>query len=164
VAATGVHGANRLASNSLLEGLVFGARAAQAMLEDGHPLPSAAAAADVAGPAAGWPERAELQARAWEGLGLERDAAGLRALLDWLEAPRPEVEALRGRAGAEARNLADVARAMGRCALFREESRGGHFRSDFPERDERFLGHTWLDASGARLADVDVPLPARAQC
>jgi L-aspartate oxidase len=164
VAATGVHGANRLASNSLLEGLVFGARAAEAMVEDGHPPPAAGAAEAGLGAARPGPPRAELQRRAWEGLGLERDASSLRELLGWLEGRRTEAAERRGRAAAEDRNLADVARAMARCALFREESRGAHCRTDFPEADERFRGHSMLDAAGVRLADVDAPVPARARC
>ncbi len=157
-AGTGVHGANRLASNSLLEGLVFGARAAAAMAGDestgsGAPGPEPGAAAAPAIP----PE--ELRPRAWEALGLERDGAGLRALLADLARAGPPRAAVRSRAEAEARNLADVARAMASSALFREESRGGHFRRDFPERDEaRFLGHTLLDAGGPRLVDVESPV------
>jgi L-aspartate oxidase len=166
VAATGVHGANRLASNSLLEGLVFGARAAAAMAEDGHP-PSPSLPADdgvyaAAGRERSDPEAAAVRIRdlAWRGLGLERNAEGLRAALAELDSLR---RALAGRpssrAAAEARNLADVAEAMGRCALFREESRGGHFRSDFPLTDDRrFGGHTLLEAGLPRLADADLPL------
>jgi len=60
------------------------------------------------------------------------------------------------RATLTACSLAQVAWAMARSAQFREESRGGHFRSDFPELDDaRFLGHTVLDADGPRLVDVD---------
>jgi succinate dehydrogenase/fumarate reductase flavoprotein subunit len=51
---------------------------------------------------------------------------------------------------------------MTRCALFREESRGAHFRSDFPERDDaRFLGHTLLEAGAPRLTDVEQPLQVK---
>ncbi len=60
------------------------------------------------------------------------------------------------RLSAEDRNLADVTWAMATSALFREESRGGHFRSDFPATDDsRFFGHTLLDAAGARLVPVE---------
>src|SRR5206468_8922733 len=151
------HGANRLASNSLLEGLVFGARAAAAMAGDestdaGVPGPEPASAGAPAIP----PQ--ELRPRAWAALGLEREAAGLRALLADLTSERPARAAVRSRAEAEACNLADVARAMAACALFREESRGGHFRRDFPETDDaRFLGHTLLDAYGPRLVSVESP-------
>jgi L-aspartate oxidase len=164
VAATGVHGANRLASNSLLEGLVFGARAAEAMVEDGNaPAPPEVRLASDAFVAAA-PARSDIQRRAWEALGLERDGDGLRELLRCLDDGRRPTGASQGRAAVEERNLADVARAMARSALFREESRGSHFRSDFPEADARFRGHTWFDAAGLRLADADVPVPARVGC
>src|SRR5216683_1594279 len=151
-AGTGVHGANRLASNSLLEGLVFGARASEAMAADPAPAAAGASLADAS------PRRvpeegrevdpaglvATLRRRAWDSLGLERDGAGLRGLLDDLAALGAQVAAHpRHRAAAEARNLVAVAEAMAAGALFREESRGGHFRTDFPETDDaRFLGHT----------------------
>jgi L-aspartate oxidase len=163
-AGTGVHGANRLASNSLLEGLVFGARAAEAMVEE-PALPAAVVeAAPPAAPRQGLPPE-ELRARAWDALGLEREAGSMTALRDALAAPRDEPARVRSRAEAEGRNLTDVAWAMAVSALFREESRGGHFRRDFPERDDgRFLGHTRLDAAGPSLVDVDAPLsgPAKA--
>ncbi|HSB62269.1 MAG TPA: FAD-binding protein, partial [Vicinamibacteria bacterium] len=157
-AATGVHGANRLASNSLLEGLVFGARAAGAMAEDGagRGAPGGASAPEGAGAV----PREELRRMAWEALGLERDAAGLRAFLHRLSGGRPAAAA-GSRAEAEARNLADVARAMALSALFREESRGAHYRTDFPLADDaRFLAHTLLEGGRARPADLEEPLAA----
>jgi len=166
-AGTGVHGANRLASNSLLEGLVFGARAAAAMARDSHPVPPEGRS--LRGPAGAAPAdlarfRDEVRRRAWDGLGLARDAEGLAAVVEFLDglaeergSPGPD------RASVETRNLVDVARAMARCALFREESRGGHFRSDFPRPDDaRFHGHTLLEASGPRLVGVDLGLAVRA--
>jgi L-aspartate oxidase len=98
-------------------------------------------------------------------LGLERDAAGLARLLDWLGPLRSPSPAPASRAAAELHNLADVAWAMARGALFREESRGAHFRADFPRTDPlRFRGHTLLDAAGARLVDVEAPLLSVAPC
>ena len=161
-AATGVHGANRLASNSLLEGLVFGARAAGSMSEDTAvppprdvpPAPSGSVT-----PA----DREEIRRRNWTSLGLERSRDGLAALQAYLESVRSTPDAApRDRAAAETRNLADVAHAMTRCALFREESRGAHFRSDFPERDDqRFRGHTLLEAGALHLTEVEQPLQVK---
>jgi L-aspartate oxidase len=170
-AGLGVHGANRLASNSLLEGLVFGARAAQAMAEDEAPRADAVAAPPLAPDRPSEPEveqrlRGELRQHAWQGLGLERDAVGLTGLLGWLDHARPALPASpRRRESAELRNLADVAWAMARCALFREESRGAHFRTDFPRPDDlRFRGHTLLSSGAPRLADVESALLLGARC
>ncbi len=162
VAATGVHGANRLASNSLLEGLVFGARAAEAMA--GDPAPPVASPAAAGAPAVGAAreplvDSRTLQRRAWAALGVERDGAGLRAFSTDVERWRAVPAVPAHRAAAEARNLVEVASAMATCALFREESRGAHFRSDFPATDDaRFLGHTRLDGGGTRLVPKDDPL------
>jgi L-aspartate oxidase len=162
VAATGVHGANRLASNSLLEGLVFGARAAEAMVADAPPAPRAAVPGGSTN-AATRADRADIRRRTWESLGLERTREGLAELETFLEAARAGgAAAPRDRAAAETDNLADVAWAMTRSALFREESRGAHFRTDFPERDDaRFLGHTLLADGATRLTDVEQPLQVR---
>jgi L-aspartate oxidase len=168
VAGNGVHGANRLASNSLLEGLVFGARAAEAMAADRNPAPEAdPVSASLRAPR---PRKAglrdDLRRRAWESLGLERDAAGLRVLIDFLETLR-RAASLRpaDRAAAEDDNLADVARAMAASALFREESRGAHFRTDFPKADDaRFRGHTLLEGGTPRLVDAECPVALETRC
>ena len=164
-AATGVHGANRLASNSMLEGLVFGARAGLAMQNDDNPP----AAADKL---AEWRLVLDvrdqqipvelLRRRTWEAVGLAREADELRSFLSWLaDWSRSSVEQA-NRPGIEARNLVDFTTAMARCALFREESRGAHFRRDFAApHDERFLGHTLLDARGPRVVGLDAPLVRR---
>jgi L-aspartate oxidase len=166
-AGTGVHGANRLASNSLLEGLVFGARAAEAMAADcdAVPAPQRPVEAEAARRSAGG-IREELRGRTWSALGLERDAGGLKGLLSWLDAQRERVAgAPADRAAAEERNLVDVAQTMARSALFREESRGGHFRRDFPATDDaRFRGHTMMDEGGPRLVDVDAPVAVELPC
>ncbi len=162
VAGTGVHGANRLASNSLLEGLVYGARAAETMIEDEAPAPAQSfdPAPDVSERPA--EVRDAIRAEAWSKLGLERDTAGLLSLLRFLEPVRARSGAPRNRAEAETRNLADVAWAMATGALFREESRGAHFRPDFPATDDaRFKGHSLLEGGRVRLADVDAPIPER---
>jgi L-aspartate oxidase len=169
VAGTGVHGANRLASNSLLEGLVFGARAADAMAADANELPVSPLPERERGRGEGQgqgPEgplpsvRHELQRRCWQALGLERDGAAIGDLLRWLAARRAEqAERPRTREAAEDRNLLDVAPSMATSARFREESRGAHFRRDFPRLDDaRFRGHTLLEGGIPRLVDADSPV------
>jgi len=137
-ACTGVHGANRLASNSLLEGLVFGALAAEAMAtEQGTGNREQGTAGVVVGGSAsdveGW--IAELQALMWRDAGLLRDAAGLQRAQAGLAALRATQPRGMTRRALEARNLHTVAETMVQAALGREESRGAHFRKDFPQRD-----------------------------
>jgi L-aspartate oxidase len=142
-ACTGVHGANRLASNSLLEGLVFGALAAEAMVADvqlsdarsqlSEEGSGTVAGADEDGLVEGW--IAELQGIMWRDAGLLRDGAGLRRARAALAAMcETQPQGLMRRA-VEARNLHTVAEVIVRAALGREESRGAHYRMDFPERD-----------------------------
>jgi len=169
VAGNGVHGANRLASNSLLEGLVFGARAAEAMAGDDNPQPSADGGLVMKGLAARQQRtgaRQELRDRAWAALGLERNATGLKDLLAWLDTVRgPDQEGPADRMAVETGNLTDVAWAMSVCALFREESRGAHFRTDFPSVDDaRFHGHTLLESGTPRLVDAEFPVPLETRC
>jgi L-aspartate oxidase len=137
VACTGVHGANRLASNSLLEGLVFGARAGEAM-KAAPGVRSANGRSGVPGLDLAPPMRpfADLTPRRitvadarevmWEYAGLFRTADGLRTALERLGAPRPDEE-----------TSITVGRLIAKAALRREESRGAHFRLDLPERDDR---------------------------
>jgi L-aspartate oxidase len=149
VACTGLHGANRLASNSLLEGLVYGGRVAEA-LDHGNPSVN-----DVAG---GWQtpvsvdlgdlpdaepyNRSDLQALMWESVGLRRTADGLREALETLRGWRtPEVTDAKA---TEDANLLLVARAVTASALRRTESRGGHYRADFPATDPAQTVHSGL--------------------
>jgi L-aspartate oxidase len=146
-ACTGVHGANRLASNSLLEGLVFGARAAAAMK-------ASPAAARLRTATEGWsaplpggtlpppepPGAASVPDLLWEGAGLVRHAAGLARAVGSLAAVSEGLEAAltEGSTAADRRAaaVALVGLLVARAALRREESRGGHRRTDFPDRDD----------------------------
>jgi L-aspartate oxidase len=120
VAATGVHGANRLASNSLLEALVFGRRAAAAMREENR------VEATMAGPAKPFSTALNEDVRdiAWRHAGIVRNAEGLKKGLKLLGEIRQES------------NLLTVARIIHECALAREESRGAHYRDDFPQSSQ----------------------------
>src|ERR1700733_10975558 len=155
VACTGVHGANRLASNSLLEGLVFGARAAEAMRGAEHRAQSSELRADAKRVQDHEPRDfseplRELQQLMWSKAGLLRDAEGLRAAAG--EFPRLS-RAWRGawltRALVEYRNLHTVSKLIVQSALAREESRGAHYRNDFPRRDdEKFGEHSIIQREG----------------
>ena len=140
-ACTGVHGANRLASNSLLEGLVFGALAAEAMADDkstgGGRQSSVTAPTRVVERAREGadtePWIARLRALMWRDAGLLRDAQGLVRAQKELDAMLRTLPRGMNRREIEARNLYTVAGAIVEAALGREESRGAHFRSDFPD-------------------------------
>lgn len=128
-ACTGLHGANRLASNSLTECFVFGARAAHAGLSEPVPRPATALPPPPRDRSVVVPERSSQHAL-WEHAGIERTAEGLRRVL---EDPHPLV------------------RLVARCALLREESRGAHRRLDFPDTDPA------LDGQHAVVGADDVP-------
>jgi L-aspartate oxidase len=131
VASTGVHGANRLASNSLLEGIVFGARAGLAMEE----APAARTAPGETEPIAA-PECAasEIRALASRSCGITRDEAGLSSALIAVDSLKrvPLMPLTRG--GVETANLATLLRLIASAALARQESRGAHYRADFPQK------------------------------
>jgi len=165
VACTGVHGANRLASNSLLEGLVFGRRGGVAMREW-----AASAGASWAGPSGAAEVHATpheagglapevtadwIRDLAWRHIGLLRDRDGLDDAVRRLDAAQGAAAAGRGGAmGAPGepdrvrRSLLTVAALMARAARRREESRGGHYRLDFPARDDARWRRHVVDTKG----------------
>jgi L-aspartate oxidase len=148
VACTGVHGANRLASNSLLEGLVFGARAAAAMTGAPGEAPlkanrrmAARWSDSTSKPSSRILTAQEVREVMWRDAGLFRSKTGLaRAVrqldgaydlgLGMIQDGQPTAAFWRDF------NLASVSRLIARAAFGREESRGGHYREDFPSRDD----------------------------
>ena len=166
VACTGVHGANRLASNSLLEGLVFGARAAEAMRgRAGAATPPSSDAEDASRPAgqgAARPELAEVRELMWMHVGLVRDEGPLAAAVDKLAAWRAGLTRAAYRTAAERRlaSVVTVGWLIARAALRRQESRGGHFRADFPNRDDLHWRRHVADVL-ARDSAVQAPASAR---
>ena len=162
VACTGVHGANRLASNSLLEGLVFGARIVERTISPTSGDPDSDETAIQISDTAGTREKRstignrslqELQQMMWDRLGLVRDEAGLlagqTALTTWLdEMPEPRTASEH-----ELANMLLIGRLMATAAGERRESRGGHYRSDFPNTDPKWRRHIVLSkAEAARSA------------
>jgi L-aspartate oxidase len=168
VASSGVHGANRLASNSLLESVVFSHRAAEAALrlraEAPPPSPAAVAEPPSGDRRAGSPPSPEwarlegrLAAAMWEGVGLVRDAAGLgsaRAVVDGI------------RRGCELDGSPDAGRLRARAltatlvcdaALARQESRGSHLRDDFPDSRHECLGIWVTDRNRGLRFDSHAP-------
>jgi L-aspartate oxidase len=211
VSCTGVHGANRLASNSLLESLVFAHRAASAIRADaraavGAPrawaglpntvpiselVPSNAASfpragvdADAespesvgmpgvvaaclgdsvpdshegAGASAGLrePTRAELHELMWRDAGVHRDAVGLREARDVLAGWELSVSGEASIERRETANLLQLARVLVSAALAREESRGAHYRADFPEPELPFAHHITVQAAARRASPAPV--------
>jgi L-aspartate oxidase len=149
VAATGVHGANRRPSNSLLEGLVYGARAGKAMREELKQLRNSAnapkKAASQNGPVdAGIEELiGQIQDIMWKHAGIVRTRIGMQEALKKLEVLGPRVAHPRTRRAWEAANLHLAGSLVVRAALAREESRGAHYRTDYPARDDKkFLKHS----------------------
>ena len=149
VSASGMHGANRLASNSLLEALSFASRVASDI--KAHETPSSrtgkpnsqtvtpyASAAEVAA-------IAQLRAQMYANAGLVRDAAGLQAGL----AAIAQYNATFSHPCLEFRNLLDVGKLIIDAALLRRESRGSHYRSDYPLSDEAFAKRSFSTLEGA---------------
>lgn len=150
VACTGVHGANRLASNSLLEGVVFGARAGRTMAASILPFRSA-----VEPEPARFPDIAEreLRAIAWNSCGVLRSGPELSAAYNRLLSHSSHSMQGADRFAFELRNMHQVATLISLAGLAREESRGGHYRIDFPQKSAAFEKHSviTLDGKDAKL-------------
>jgi L-aspartate oxidase len=137
-----VHGANRLASNSLLEAAVFGARAGRAA--GAEAWPAAAASRNIVAPELPAPDLQRLRQLMSRHAGVVRDATGLTTLL-------LEIEAMQAQHGRSPALVA--ARLIAACALARKENRGGHFRADAtPQAAPR---RTFV-----KLAQVETPVGA----
>lgn len=145
--ASGVHGANRLASNSLLEALVYATRVAK---DIAGALPASAAPKvqlhDVrtASDEACTQAVSDLRSVMYANVGLVRDEAGLNAALARLA----ELHVTHPAQSAELRNLLTVGRLVTAAALTRKESRGSHYRSDYPEADEAFAKRSFTTLAG----------------
>ncbi len=163
VACTGVHGANRLASNSLLEGLVFGARsgsaaaadhargrhvvgAQDAAIEDERTVSETAVAGARASGDVALAVRKRVRRLMWERVGILRNRESIkRALLEFEQISRAPL-------ARASRNFLNVATLIARSALWREESRGAHFRTDFPERDDEHWRVHSIVREGAEIS------------
>ena len=162
VACTGVHGANRLASNSLLEGLVYGARAGQAMREElQQSLKSVSGGSNGKAACGKKPQPAAVpveemistvQNIMWRDAGIVRTGNGLRRAITQLQELRPRLLMDGTRRCCETRNMLETGLLIARSALAREESRGAHYRTDFPaHNDAKFLKHTIVTADQIRF-------------
>ncbi|MGC2698250.1 MAG: L-aspartate oxidase [Candidatus Angelobacter sp.] len=157
-ACTGVHGANRLASNSLLEGLVFGARAGQTMCAElknaatgfaNEPNDHAASGGSEANPE---PVIQEIQEAMWSKVGIVRTRQGLTEALQQLQAITEKLPPPTSRRNCEARNIHTAAVLIARSALARLESRGAHYRTDYPAHDDaRFKKHSIVGEKDIRF-------------
>lgn len=146
---TGIHGANRLASNSLLEALVYGQRiASQVLATDKAKTDDKLGSLDLKPSVSGIAElRSRLRSLVWRQGGLVRSRQGLEAALSELRSMSRQLPdgLYRDPQVMEVVNMLALAQMLIEGALLREESRGGHYRRDFPESSQNCLGH-WLFA------------------
>jgi L-aspartate oxidase len=147
-AATGAHGANRLPSNSLLEGIVYGARAGKAMRADLKPVSRRTVEPKAAysnGPVDAGVEDliAKMQAVMETDVGIVRTRTGMQQAIKTLEEITPKLAQPKTRRAYEAANLHMASLLVARSALAREESRGAQYRMDYPDHDDKkFLKHS----------------------
>lgn len=164
-ACTGVHGANRLASNSLLEGLVFGARAGQAMQQNGSTTNHRPETSDEdtqnkeRGSASQSSTRTdpetiirEVQQLMWHKVGIVRSRQDLREALERLQSLTACLPQAPSRRAYEACNIHTAALLIARSAMTRLESRGAHYRTDYPAHDDaKFKKHSVISGSSIRF-------------
>ncbi len=148
-AASGVHGANRFPSNSLLESLVFGARAGRAMRDELRPVKKSGIQPVSVVPSNGAMDTAleqlitQIQDLMWSEVGIVRMRPGMQKAVNALGELSPKFANATTRRANEAANLHTAALLVARSALAREESRGAHYRIDYPDHeDKRFLRHS----------------------
>jgi L-aspartate oxidase len=145
VARTGVHGANRLASNSLLEGLVFAERVARDLVETPRELPEPGSERWTVPPlddrGAAQVAADEIRQLMWDHASIARTSTGLRRCATLLA----QIGERLSPGATEERNLLVTAQLVAEAALLRKESRGGHYRSDFPKTRRKWQGRhiTW---------------------
>ena len=153
VSCTGVHGANRLASNSLLEGLVFGARAGASAVADNSrfQIPDSKLEIKESGiwnleSGISTAVKKRVKRVMWERVGILRDEDSLRrALKEFAQIEQSNL-------GTSSRNFVTLAKLIAAAALWREESRGGHFRNDFPERNDVDFDKHSIQKFGAEIS------------
>jgi L-aspartate oxidase len=155
-ACTGVHGANRLASNSLLEGLVFGARAATTMIKEAKEVRHSSGA-HAEPQKDGSTNDVEsfvqtVQQLMWNKVGIVRSRQSLTEAIQQLQASAQELPPETSRRNCEARNIHTAAMLIARSALARLESRGAHYRTDYPgHEDAKFKKHSIVGEKGVRF-------------
>jgi len=153
VACTGVHGANRLASNSLLEGLVFAGRIGDD-LERGLPAPGSPVAQPPEGVLLDPSARRDLQDAMTRGSGVLRSADSLAGTAKALLALEDRPSAQPSPAAWEATSLHTVATALVRAASLRDETRGAHWREDYPQADDAWRGHLVTTLNGTVFEEI----------
>jgi L-aspartate oxidase len=156
-AATGVHGANRFPSNSLLESLVYGARSGRAMREELKPTSTTTTLPKAAysnGPVDAGAEEliTQIQTVMWSDVGIVRTRMGMQKAIKALEEIAPKIAHPKTRRAHEAANLHLAALLVARSALAREESRGAHYRMDYSDHDDKkFLKHSVVRGDSVRF-------------
>ena len=153
---TAVHGANRLASNSLLEGLVFGARAAVAMVKEAKQAAKHGPAEQERTVSGGSTDINgtesfihNIQQLMWDKVGIVRTRQGMTEAIQLLQESARQLPPLITRRNCEARNIHTAGQLIARSALARLESRGAHYRTDYPEHDDaRFKKHSIVGEKG----------------